>query len=426
MFRFLKGIRGTREPAPGPGIDDLPAWIDGEEKKVKSGLVTLLAGHRPGVHDAMDRMEEVLDGFDTASAHEAPHPKLAGVAERSLPLFLKAIRMSLSRELPDDPEAFYAAAGEVLKGCLSAFRGQGRYLSSRFPEEMKVLRDGVDAIGRDMNAMTPGISRARERIRDLAALRESLGRYLDAGKRMSLLEDGIRSLGEEEEEARRSLEAVNRAIAELEQGEEFRAYRAELSRIRDLEEDRTAMAREYHSVTATALHLMKKGEKIASRNKDREAARVLREAVLLLEADPPVPEEIATRVLPPAQKALEAMISSGDLALKNREEIDFVEAPEGFVRRFTGLLQRLREISGSIASLQEALLARPAPLRSRELAKNREALGRLISQAGDKRELSCREVVDLGSRRERALEETRERFEALSGISLRGPEEDRS
>jgi len=426
MFRFLKGIRGTRAPSPARDIDDLPAWIDGDEEKVKSELAALLADHRPGVLDAKDLMEDVLDGFDTTSAHEAPHPKLAGVAERSLPLFLKAMRMSLSRELPGDPEAFYAAAGEILKGCLSAFRGQGRYLSSPFPEEMKVLRDGVDAIGREVNAMTPGISRARDRLRDLGMLRESLGRYLEAGKRMSLLEDGIRSLGQEEEEARRSLEAVNRAIAELEQGEEFRTYRADLSRIRDLEVDLSAMGREYHSAAATALHLMRKGEKIASRNKDREAGRVLREAVLLLEADPPVPEETASRVLPPAQGVMAAMVGSGDLALKNREEIDLVGVPEGFLRRITGLSQRIREISATIASMQEGILARPAPLRSRELAKNREALGRLIFQAADKRELSGREVADLGSRRERALEEIRVRFEALSGASLSGPETDRS
>ena len=106
-------------------------------------------------------MKEVLAGFDTSSMEKVTHRKLAGVTEKSLPLFLKAMGTSLSRDLPADPEGFYTATGEILKGCLSAFRGQGRYLASRFPVEMKTLRVDVDTIGREETSLPLSLPPAR-------------------------------------------------------------------------------------------------------------------------------------------------------------------------------------------------------------------------------------------------------------------------
>ena len=157
MFRFLKNLMKGDEPPGDLGIGEIPAWIDGEEGRVRDDLAARVRDHRAVLLDARRKLEEVLSGFEKDSMEEAPHPKLAAVTEHSLPLFLRAMRTSLSRDLPDDPEAFYAAGGEILKGCLSTFSGQGRYLASRFPEEMKMLRDGVDTMGREMNALTPEI-----------------------------------------------------------------------------------------------------------------------------------------------------------------------------------------------------------------------------------------------------------------------------
>ncbi|MDD1664025.1 MAG: hypothetical protein LUQ32_01610, partial [Methanomicrobiales archaeon] len=357
MFRFLKGLvkGGGGEPPAALGIDGLPAWMEDEEGRVRAGLAALIAGRRPVVLKARVRMEEVLSGFDAASMEEVSHRKLAGVTERSLPLFLRAMRASLSRDLPDDPEGFYTAAGEILKGCLSAFRGQGRYLASRFPEEMKVLRDGADTIGRELNAMTPEIAHARERLRGLTELRESLGDYRDAKRRVAVVQDEARSLEEGAARSRQSLDAVIHALAELERGVEYQECQREISRIRGLEEDRAETSRLYQGVAVTAVHLLKKGEKIAFRRKDRDAARVLHEAVGLLEGELPLPEDVASRVLPPAQMAVAALAAAGDITPKNREENDLLERPEGLLREITGLSTRFRDISVGIASAQDAL-----------------------------------------------------------------------
>jgi hypothetical protein len=415
MFRFLKGL-GKREELPaGLGVDDLSAWIDTEEARVRADLSGRAAGHRQVLLGARSRMEEILSGFDTTAREETAGTKLAGVTERSLPLFLRAMATSLSRELPEDPEGFYTAAGEVLKGCLSAFRGQGRYLASRFPGEMKALRDGIDAMGREVNAMTPEIARVRERLRELSVLRGSLNHYEDEKKRLVMTLDRIHGLEDEEARSRSSLEAALQALADLEKGEEFRAYEGELSRIRALEDARSEAERRFRALAATATHLLTKGGKIASRKRDRDAARSLEEAGDLLVAGLPVPEEGASRVLPPAQRALTALVTSGDLTPKNRDEIDLLEKPDQLLVRLTDLSRKFQEITGEIGHAQDALRALPVSGRRTGLVAEVEDLKSKIARAGNLLVQARRDARDLDGRLGASLEEIRRKAEALSG-----------
>jgi hypothetical protein len=337
------------------------------------------------------------------------------VTERSLPLFLKAMRISLSRDLPDDPERFYSAAGEILKGCLSVFRGQGRYLASRFPVEMKVLRDGVDTMGRTVNALTPEVSRARNRLRGLAELRESLRSYGDATERAAVV---LREIGSLEEEARTSglsLEGMRHALADLEKGEEYQAYKGELTRIKELEEGRDEAARTYRAAAATAAHLFRKGEKVVSRKKDRDALRMLQESIDLLGADLPLAEGSASRIIPPAQKVIATLVTSGDLILKNREEIDLIQNPEHLVQALTGISGKFHAISGEIASAQGAMLSRAALVKSRDLKREMEDLEKRIAQAKNKLELGRKELQDLEARMKLSFDEMASRVGDLSG-----------
>jgi hypothetical protein len=422
MFKFLKGImKGGEEPA-GPAmltVDEIPAWIQVEEVRVREELAGLVAAHRPRVIEAVSTTREVLARFDRTDMEEVGHRKLAGVTEKSLPLFLKAMGTSLSRELPEDPEGFYTATGEILKGCLSAFRGQGRYLSSRFPVEMKTLRVGVDTIGKEANAMTPGIARARQRLQALGELRRALDGYRDATGRAAAAGEEVRALEGEAAGSRTSLESVQRALAELGKGEEFRACEEELARLRGLEEERDVTVRLYRGTAATALHLMGKGEKIASRKKDRDAARFLHDATGLLGRDLPLPGDTTEGILTRGQEALAALAASGDLAPKNREEALLLGEPGRLAREVRELSGKFSGLSNEIASAREAVQSRPALARKRELEKEAEALGKRISRAEERLE----EVRNGGADREKrvhaAFDDLQARVGALSGGTLR-------
>ena len=424
MFRFLKGFKKSPELPAAIGVGELPAWIAREEELAREELAAQVGAARAELQNARREMEEVLSDFDTGLAEKAPHPKLAGVAERSLPLFLKAMQMSLSRELSDDPERFYAAAGEILKGCLSAFRGQGRYLVSPYPEEMKVLRGCLDTMGRAVNALTPAITRARERLGGLAGLTESLAQYRDAKRRAGLGRKEIDSLVEEARISGESLGEMKRALADLEKGDEYLAYREELARIEALGEERGEVARLYEAATATPAHLFRKGEKVASRKKDRDAVRLLHEMIELLDQDLPLPEDSASRIIPPAQKVISALVASGELPLKNRDEIDLLGVPERLAREIEGISVRFRVISSEIATRNEAVLSRPAFRKSRDLAIRLEGLEKRISLATNRLEIARRELQDLDASMKASLEDMNTRVAALSGrpVLVRDPD----
>jgi hypothetical protein len=424
MLRFLKGLMKRDEPPGALEIGEIPAWIDGEERQVKDALAARVRGHRAAMLDARREMEGVLSGFERDSQDEVSRTKLAGVTEHSLPLFLRAMGTSLSHDLPDEPEAFYTAAGEILKGCLSAFRGQGRYLASRFPEEMKMLRGGVDTIGRELNSLTPEITRARERLRGLAELRGSHAAYMDATRRATLVWEQIRSLEEEVGASRLSLEGVTRALAELEKGEDWLMYQADLARVRSLEEDRDEASRLFRAVAGTATHLSRKGEKIAARKKDRVAARILHDAVTLLEGDLPIDRDAAERVLPPAEGALTAMVASGDLGLKNREESELLRVPGQLFREITGISGRFQEVAGGISSARDDILSRPAFIKNRDLMAERGNLERRITLAGGRMDSAKREVAELEDQARIQLDDVRQKIGGLSAktLQVRDPE----
>jgi hypothetical protein len=420
MLKFLKDImKGGGEPAgPAPlTVGELPAWIQAEEGKVWEELAGLVKARRPRVADAIRTTKEVLARFDRVEMEEVSHRKLAGVTEKSLPLFVKAMGTSLSRELPDDPEGFYMATAEILKGCLSAFRGQGRYLSSRFPVEMKTLRVGVDTIGREANAMTPGISQARQRLHALGELRRALDGYLDAKGRATLAREELGALGREESGSRESLESAQRALAGLMAGEEYRTCEGELARIRVLEEERDSTARLYRGTASAAIHLLGKGEKIASRKKDREAARFLHEAIALLERELPLTGDQVGAVLGRGQEALANLAASGDLVPKNREETVLLGEPGHLAREVEELSLAFSRLSGGIASAMEAVHARPALAKCRELGKEREALEKRIGRTRERLEQVKTGGAELDARVEAAFKDLQERVGALSAGS---------
>jgi hypothetical protein len=270
-------------------------------------------------------------------------------------------------------------------------------------------------MGREVNALTPGIARARERLRGLAELRESLAHYSDAKKRAAFGQEEIRSLEEEVRTSGAFLEHVNRALADLETGGDYLACQGELSRIKSLEGDRNEATRLYHAAAATGAHLFRKGEKVASRKKDREAMRILHDAIEFMARDLPIPKDTASRILPPAQKVIAAMVASGDLTLKNKEEIDILQVPGRLLQGITETSRRFQGISGEISSAEAAVLSHPAIAKSRNLKREREELEKRITLAKDRLELVRKEALDLSGQVNASLDEVRQRVEELSG-----------
>src|SRR5512136_2553474 len=187
MFKFLKDrfSSGKVEEPLSLAISDIPAILEAREKEITQSLSNDTEIHRRAVSTARAELSALVQELVSLEREEVNHPKLEKIAKNTLPLFEKTMLSSLARDLPEEPEAFYHATSESLKGCVKGLSGPGRYLRGVFPNEMKEIREIVDRIGREMNAMTPHIAKARMKRDQIRALRKDL-----AGHSAALSEKG--------------------------------------------------------------------------------------------------------------------------------------------------------------------------------------------------------------------------------------------
>ena len=138
-----------------------PAWLAVHRETALSALKSETAVPVQNIRNAAAQLQHIVNSVAGAEHDPKIHPKLKSIAKNSLPLFVRAMNASLAKELPEEVEDFYTAAVECVKGCLNSIRGQGKYLQVVFPNEMKAVRTGIDAMGREINGLTGTLGRYR-------------------------------------------------------------------------------------------------------------------------------------------------------------------------------------------------------------------------------------------------------------------------
>jgi hypothetical protein len=177
MFKQLRDLFRRTDPAAEESLelsfDDLPGWLDAHEEGIEKELSDATAPPREAIHGILDHLREAVARMKTAEGDEEVHPRLQDISRKALPQFTKSMTQILSREPSGDPETFYATAAEILKGSLKALKGQGKYLSSFYPDEMKEVRVAVKDLGREVNTMNEPLARARDGRRQVEDVRKS-------------------------------------------------------------------------------------------------------------------------------------------------------------------------------------------------------------------------------------------------------------
>jgi len=301
-------------------LGELPSLLDSREKEISRILIEKTQKQRTTIRDLRSSLKELVKDLASKEREEAYHPKLETIAKNTLPLFERAMFSSLSKDLPEDPDLFYLAATESLKGCVKSLSGQGRYLRGVFPEEMKEIREIVDQIGREMNAMTPAIAEARTQREVLSAVRIDLSRLNSAEKEkkrttdeINLLRgDIVRETGDIDRLYDR-IKAINEAIDQgslRNQQEELATAKSEF-----LEKEMSLQAD-----LAVVAHVFRKAEKVLGRTLGTGSVKDIESFVDTL-AGSGIPAE--DQILPDLIRLLPTIASmrdSGDLVLKNKEE----------------------------------------------------------------------------------------------------------
>lgn len=330
MFKFFKGIFSPEKEEEPETIrsDGISSFLKDAGMEISADLFGKTGGHRKAIEGERRELRDLVDELSSKEREEAYHPKLEKVARNTLPLFRKSMLSSLSRDLPEDPEEFYRAASESLKGCMKGLTGPGRYLQGVFPEEMKQVRESIDRIGREMNAMTPAIAEARKRRGLIEGAERDHDRLRTAVRERNAARDSIDLARSEISVAEDHLSRIREQAAGLEKGAEAKEAAVLEERLEAAKKDLEAGERVIHGHLAVVSHVMRKAVKVVQRAQGGAAAKGLESAVDLMAASGIPDDEQLMPVLTANLPVIASMLKTGDISLKNKEEKEMF-SPDG-------------------------------------------------------------------------------------------------
>ncbi len=396
MFKQLRDLFRRTEPVEENlklSRDGLPVWLDAREEEIGTDLSDATGPSREAISGTLDHLREAVARMETAQGDEEVHPRLRDISKKALPGFTKSMAQILSREPSGDPEAFYATAAEILKGSLKALKGQGKYLSSVYPDEMKEVRTAVKDLGREVNTMTEALARARagrQQVKDVRESYESLARLREE---YAAADYQVRNLGATITEAERAIRKTEEDLAALKLHPDHARQQEIEERIRELDAMDEETGRELVALRTPAVHVFRKAGKVAEKAGDGVAAaaigRVLDAYTGSLPDDGEDPVALTEAVMP----ATLAMIRRGDLPLKNQDEVRLFSDPDTLPAGMRRVLHRQREVREQRAALQETRAALPGVIDEQrlttalaELKREREAKAAARARAESQRE----------------------------------------
>jgi len=396
MFKQLRDLFRRPEPVEESlelSFDDLPAWLDAREKEIGRGLSDAVRPSEEAIDGTLDHLKEAVARLEMAEGDEEVHPRLRDISKKALPGFTKSMNQVLSREPSGDPEAFYATAAETLKGVLKAMKGQGKYLSSAYPEEMKEIRTAARDLGREINTMTEAITRARGDRQLVENARQSYESLVRVREEYAAASGQVQEYGTALAEAKRKILEVEEDLAALKQRPDYARKQQIEEKIRVLDALDEETGREIAALRVPAIHLFRKAEKVAGRTGDSATAaaigRVLDAYTDSLPEGEGEPAGLTEAVMP----ATLAMIRQGDLLLKNQDEVRLFSDPETLPAGIRQVLHRQREVREQRGTLQETHATLPGVIEEQrllailaELRREREAKSVARTRAENQRE----------------------------------------
>lgn len=373
MFKFLKdkfSLGKVEEPLP-LAVSDIPAILETREKEITRSLSKDTEINRRAISGVKAELLALVQELVSLEREEVNHPKLEKIAKNTLPLFEKTMLSSLARDLPEEPEAFYHATSESLKGCVKGLSGPGRYLRGVFPNEMKEIREIVDRIGREMNAMTPHIAKARMKRDQIRALRKDLAGHSAALSEKESLTTELSRIEAEIEEEKGELAILI--------DEEKEAHLAITSpeiigleqQAAGLSEDVLAEERAIRNDLSVISHILRKGEKVLQKGQGGVAAKDLEFVVdALTTSGLPAKEQVVpglVRVLP----LIVSMIESGDIILKNKEEKELFSGTTDIPARLAGYYRQWELADSRLKAAQREIADNPVVIQMRRLEREK-------------------------------------------------------
>lgn len=397
MFKQLRDLFRRPEPMEESlelSFDDLPAWLDAREEEIGRGLSDAVRPSEEAIGGLLDHLREAVARMETAEGDEEVHPRLRDISKKALPGFTKSMTQILSREPSGDPETFYATAAETLKGALKAMKGQGKYLSSAYPDEMKEIRTAARDLGREINTMTEAITRAREDRRQVEDARTSYESLVRTREEYAAASGQVQEGGTALAEAKRKILEIEDDLAALRLRPEYARKQEVEERIQELDALDEETGREIAALRTTTVHLFRKAEKVAEKAGDSATASAIGRVLDACTGSLPDDEEGLAGLTEAVMPATLAMIRRGDLLLKNQDEVRLFSDPDTLPAGIRRVLHRQREVREQRAALEATHAGLPGVIEEQrllaalaELRREREAKSAARARAENQREM---------------------------------------
>jgi hypothetical protein len=375
MLKFLKTIFGQ---APKKTVTltsgQILGLLDDREKDSRDMFTAETEEQVRNIRNAIANLQLVVNDLKGADQDPEIHPKIRSIAKNSVPLFIKAMNTSLAKEFPEDTEEFYAAVADCLKICLNSLHGQGRYLKEVFPQEMKAIDAGIDAIGREVNAMTGALTRYKKGREAISAARKTCSALAEVKRDLKKATEKENRTRTRIHEAENRTREITAEMDRISRDGSTKSLEGQQARCAELVERREEILRSYASLSMTAAHVFRKAEKIAIRKHLSKEKNILKNAMNVLSDHEVVEQEIITAALAAACPVVQAMTDVGELPLKNKDERAMFADKEKFCSDIAALSERYRELSAECQMAEQALASHPVLTRLNALEREKVQL----------------------------------------------------
>jgi predicted nucleic acid-binding Zn-ribbon protein len=386
MFKFIKDrFSKEREEKPRTvSISDVPVLLEARDAEITADLSAGIERHRDGVLAAREDLVDLIRDLRSKEREEAYHPKLEKIAKNTLPLFEKSMLSSLAKALPSNPEEFYVAASECLKGCVKGLAGPGRYLRGVFPEEMKEIRLNVDRIGREVNAMTPQIADARRKRDEIADLHRTAASLSATIANHNATERDLINIRDKIDEEEQAIEDLKKTLA-ISEGPAVSAEVDDLrSAVSDLQGELSSADRSLRADISVIAHVLRKGERILQRGEGASASREIEAVVDALDGSNLPDEDQLLSGLNKVLPIIRSMIASGEIVLKNKEERELFSEEVDITARIKSLYDQYRGAESRLSAAERDHEAHPIVEKIRWVQHERETREARLADLRDK------------------------------------------
>jgi hypothetical protein len=249
-----------------------------------------------------------------------------------------------------------------------------------FPEEMKAVKNGIDAIGRELNAITASLTPYRKTKTLIQSIRS--------------LYDALRDIWIDSEKSREKSQRINARIKEY--SERISVIEKELlvlpsdagmkevnekkSALAEMEKRQTEVTRTYAALSMTVSHVFRKAEKIATKQRQPTEIATLRQAIDLL-SDHTVPEiKDLESALNTAFPIVQKMIGAGNIELKNKEERAVFSDTGRFCTEMCSIGTEIRAQELACSNLRKAIESHPVLMKMNSMEREKIQLESMLEK----------------------------------------------